>query len=379
MLYRLCPASHTMNLNRFTTVKNRFAHWLIRQPQNIVGVDIGTGQIKAVEIALLNGNPILKAVGLIDLPDNVVQDGYIKDAEILVDTIRRLLTTSGITSRDVVVAVAGRSVFVREIFLPAMNSEELKEAIKWDMEKYVPYEPDSYYYDFAVIGSGKSELEIRVLLVAAPHDLVNTLVAVLEEADCKPLVLDIEPLAILRTMTEVQNAMVIDIGADVAQVTIFQGGSPAVTRFFPIGGRNFTEVIMQTLELEYDKAERLKLRQSGLLKHPDFAGELPLLHQRLQLLVDELGREVRRTVEYYQVQNREAVIDSVYLTGGGSKLDNLLQHLAVQLGDVQLVKHNPLNVVSPVALLDRDYLQGMAPQLTVAIGLALRGENYDSH
>ncbi|HWR43645.1 type IV pilus assembly protein PilM [Sporomusa sp.] len=368
-----------MNLNRFDIVKNRLLEWLIRRPSNVVGIDIGTGHVKAAEVLLNNGQPVLKAVGLIDLPENVMQDGYVANAEALADIIRRLLSTSGISSREVVVAVSGRSVFVREVMLPAMSKEELKEAIKWDLEKYVPYEPDSYYYDFAVIGQGKSELEIRVLLVAAPHDLVNTLIAVLKEANCKPLAIDIEPLALYRTLADAKNAIVIDIGNDASQVIVFQGSSPSVTRFIPVGGLRFTEVIMQTLELDYMEAERLKQRQAGLLKRPDFEGELPILHQRLELLVAELAREVRRTFEYYQVQNREAVIDRIYLTGGGAKLDNLPQHLTALLGDVQVLQHNPLNSLTAISSFDEQYLRSISTQMAVAIGLAMRGGNYDNN
>ena len=365
----MCPAGRVMNLKK---LKKHLVHWFAGQSPNIVGIDIGTGQVKAAELSLHSGHPILKAAGLIDLPEHVVEDGYVFEREALADSIRRLLATSGISSRDVVVAVAGRAVFVREIIFPVMTKEELKAAVRWDMEKYVPYEPDSYYYDFAVIGPGKDEAELKVLLVAAPHELVNTLADALAAAGCKLLAIDIEPLAVFRTLHDVKNTMVIDIGTTISQISVFQDESPAVTRLIPIGGRKFTEVIMQTTGLEYPEAERLK-QQTGMLKYRDLKGELSMAHQRLQLLASELGREVERTVEYYQAQNRETVLDRIYLTGGGSKLDNLPEYLAAQLGDIQVLRHNPLSVLTPAASLDREYLHGLAPQLAVAIGLALHG------
>lgn len=365
----MCPASHVMNL------KKRLAHWFAGQSQNIVGIDIGTGQIKAAELALHSGHPILKATGVIALPEHAVEDGYVLNSEALADSIRRLLAISGISSRDVVVAVTGRAVFVREAFFPAMIEEELKEAVKWDMEKYVPYEPGSYYYDFAVIGPGKDESELKVLLVAAPHELVNSLVTALAAANCKPIAIDIEPLAVFRTLNDAQNAMVIDIGTTVSQISVFQGISPAVTRLIPIGSRKFTEVIMQTMGFEYAEAERLK-QQTGMLESYDVKSEWSIVHQRFQLLISELVREVERTIEYYQIQNREAILDRIYLTGGGSQLDNLPECLVAQLGDIQVLRHNPLSVLTPVSSLNREYLHGLASQLAVAIGLALHGENY---
>lgn len=357
---------------------SRLAGLFVRQPQNIVGIDIGTGLVKAAELALSNGQPVLKAVGLLELPEHTVKDGYVLDSNVLADSIQSLLANSGISSRDVVVAVAGRAVFVRELLFPAMSKEELKEAVKWDMEKYVPYAPGTYYFDFAVIGPGKSDAELKVLLVAAPHELVNTLIAALETADCQLLAIDIEPLAVVRTLTEAHNVMVIDIGATVSQLSVFQDASPVVTRLIAIGGRKFTEIVMQTLELEYAEAERLK-RQFGMEKCNDFKGKLPILEQRFQLLINELVREIQRTIEYFQLQNLEFMIDRIYLTGGGSKLGILPEYLVAQLGDIQVLQHNPLHVVTPAASLNREYLHALSPQLAVAIGLALHGGNYGNH
>lgn len=359
--------------NKFVTIKSKLANWLIKQPVSAVGIDIGSSYVKAAEVAFGHGKTELRAVGLIDLPENIVEEGYITNAPALTEIIRQLIINSGIASREVVVAVSGRSVFVREVILPLMKQEELKEAIKWDMEKYVPYEPGSYYYDFAVVGPGNNELEIKVLLVAALHELVNTLVNVVKQADCKPIAIDIEPLAIYRTLRDADNAMIIDIGTHVSQLMLFQGASPAVSRSIPIGGCSFTEVIMRTLGLDYSEAERLKYCQTCQLKHPDFEGQLPIVHQQLALLVDELAREVQRTVEYYQVQNREVVIDRLYLTGGGAKLANLPQYIAAKLGGVQVFLHNPLTAVLSSTGLDEHYLQDMALQFAMSIGLAIRG------
>lgn len=372
MRFSLCLVSHIMVPNRFTAITSKLGNWLSKQPASAVGIDIGSSCVKAAEISFSNGQKELRAVGILDLPKDIMEEGFITNAEALTAVIRQLLINSGIVSREVVVAVSGRLVFVREVMLPVMNQAEIKEAIKWDMEKYVPYEPGSYYYDFAVVGPGNNELELKVLLVAAPHELVNTLVNVIKQADCRPIAVDIEPLAIYRSLSAAESAMIIDIGSHVSQLMLFQGSSPAVSRFIPFGGLSFTEVIMRTLELDYTEAERLKQCQTG--QNPDFEGQQSLLmYQQIDLLVDELAREVRRTVEYYQVQNREAVFDKLYLTGGGAKLINLPQHISAKLGGVPVLLHNPLTAVRLSPGIDTCYLQEMALQFALSIGLAMRG------
>ncbi|WP_425060712.1 type IV pilus assembly protein PilM [Sporomusa carbonis] len=362
-----------MKISKFALVKDKVARWLVRRPTNIVGIDIGSGAVKMAEVAIQQDTPLLKAVGIAELPENILEDGYVADIPALAGVLNRLLNTSGIGAQAAVMAVSGRNVFVREVMFPAMSYEELREAIKWDMEKYVPYDPDSYYYDFAIAGTGKTELEIKVLLVAAPNDLINGLVAAVKEAGCKPIAVEIEPLALQRTIPGAANCLVIDIGDSVSQIHVFQSGSPSITRPIPLGGRRFTEVIMSALDLEFTEAERLKQRQMGLLQRVDYEGERSFLHQQLFFVVEELAREVRRTYEYYQIQNREAIVEKIILTGGGAKLDNLAHHLAAQLEDIQVILHNPLAGIGISPSLDAGYVGEIDLRLAMPIGLALRG------
>ncbi|SDF08880.1 type IV pilus assembly protein PilM [Sporolituus thermophilus] len=343
-----------------------------RKTDHLLGIDIGTGAAKLAEVVFRRGHPLVMAVGMVDVPDGVMENGYIVDSAMLAQTLRQLLVVSGARARDAVFAVGGKSVFVREMLFPAMNEEELREAIKWDIEKYVPYEPDSYYYDFAVVGPGKSELEIKVLLVAAPRAIVDSITTVAKDLGLRPVAVDIEPLALYRTLEEAENALVIDIGCELSQVSVFQQGSLAVMRAIAVGGRRFTEVAASALDLEFGEAERFKRRQKGLLRRPDQEGEQSELHRQLELVVNDLAREVLRTAEYYQLQNKEVRIEKVLVCGGGSKLDNLSHHLAAQLG--LPVYHQPfLPQLKIDGGIDPQYLKENFSQFAVAVGLAMRG------
>ena len=344
------------------------------QHGSALGIDIGSSFIKVVEISEQNNQPLLKSVGLIDLPSKVMENGYIVDEEVLTETLRHVLATSGVTAKDAVVTVDSRTVFVREVPFPAMNTEELREAVKWDMEKYIPYGSEEYYFDFAVTGSGKTEFEMRVLLVATPQSMINSLVKVCKSVGLKLLAIDIEPLALQRTLSGAENAIVIDIGGQFSQITLFQQGNLVVTRTINIGGQHFTDRIIQILELEPGEAETFKLRQQGILHKVDWTDEKSLVHQQLELLLNDLVKEVRRTAEYYQMQNKEAMFDKVFLAGGGSKLDNLVQHFAQRL-DMPVALNDPLALLAINPSFDRDYIKKLSAQLSVALGLALYGSN----
>ncbi len=343
----------------------------LKKSSDVIGIDIGTGSIKLVEIAWQKDQPILKNFGIKELPDRTIEDGRIIEAQQLTDTLSDLLATTRTYSKNAVVAVGGRVMFARELSFPTMEMKELAEAIKWDLEKYIPYAPGTYYYDFAIIGKGDTDTEIKVLLVASPLETVDTMINVIKNVGLKLVAVDLEPLALQRIFVDAEKAMVIDIGALLSQVTVFQNGSPAVIRNIPIGGRNFTRIIMQTLDIEFNEAEQIK-QQQKILSRTDIEHDYVDVQKQLQLLVAEFARDIRRTAEYYQQQNEGAKIDKVLITGGGAKLDYLVDYLSTQW-DVPAVLQNPLGKLKISDTFDKKHLERVAPQLGTAIGLALRG------
>jgi type IV pilus assembly protein PilM len=359
---------------RFIQLTASIKQWLTSSPVSTIGIDIGSGVVKIAEIGWHNGQPTLTAAGLAALPEDLVRDGIILDKQVMAETLQRLMATAGVTGKHAVISVSGHAVFIRELTFPVMTDEELRQAIRWDLDKYIPADAENYYFDFAVVGAGKQPHEVRVLLVAAPQSMIDAVTAICKEVGLKPVAIDIEPLAISRTFTCAANSMVVDIGQKLCQLTIFQDNCPVVARLIPLGGARYTDVIKNSLELDYSEAELLKQRQRGLLQAASGnAPEGSSVHRQLTLIVEELSREIRRTADYYQAQNREAVIDGVILTGGGAQLDNLAGNIAAQLGGIEVKLHNPLGEIGITKSFDAEWLHTIAPQLTVAIGLALRG------
>jgi type IV pilus assembly protein PilM len=352
-------------------VWKRIEKFLLKKTSNVIGIDIGTGAIKIVEISWKKNRPVLKNFGIKTLSTHIMEDGHIVNSDLLTDTLRQLLATTHTSSKKAIIAVGGRGMFARELVFPIMTREELQEAIRWDLEKYIPYAPNSYYFDFSIMGKGDLETEIKVLLVAAPHELINNITTIVKSVGLLPIAIDVEPLALYRTFTDAENAMLIDIGELLSQVTVFQKGRPVVIRNIPIGGQRMTEVIMQVLNISFNEAERLKQSQIDLF-NVDILEEYAEIKQQLVLLLTEFIREIRRTAEYYQLQNSSVIIDKIYITGGGSKMNNLVPYLASQL-DLPLVIHDPLAKLEIPASFDKNYLQQVASQLGTAIGLSLRG------
>lgn len=354
-------------------MKENILHFFTGSTGAVLGIDIGTGTVKIAELTKKGGKHVLKSAGIVALPDSMLEEGAGIDSTALTETICQAVAASGAASREAVVAVSSKAVFVRELSFPPMTANELKEAIKWDVEKYVPYPPNSYYYDFSIIEAEKEGSELKVLLVAALHETVDLLAKAVVDAGLKLIAIDIEPLAIFRTLNGAEHILIVDMGAAFTQVTLFQNGSPVLTRDIDIGGQRFTEEIMQTLGLDFSEAERLKQRQEGLLKRPNSEEEPSPLQQQLEMLIAELAREIRRTAEYYQMQHQGVVFERLVITGGGAKLDNLLDYFKGHFEDMRVTMHEPLQMLAINPSLDPAYVRNLSAQMPVAVGLALYG------
>ena len=354
-------------------MRNVFAKMLSRRPSTHVGLDISSGSVKIAEVANRKGFFVLNQIGVADIPQSIVQENGFADKEKLGELIRTLLSTSGVTCREVTAGLGGRNVFSRELSMPKMDEKEMKEALKWDIGQYVPFPPDTYYYDFAVLGPGGSETEVKVLVVAAPQENVNYLRDVCSNADLSLQAVDFEALALKRTLAAQENILIVDIGTEVCQVVVYRELYPALVRTIPIGGRQFTEVIMNMLNLTFREAEAFKIKERNLLPQPQASEEeSPELQQQLKILTDELGREIRRTLEYYQMQNSQVKITPVYLTGGGALFGRLATVLNAHI-NVPVVKHDPLVQFKTSAYYDQQYIEDVASRFAIAVGLGLLG------
>ena len=352
-----------------------FAEKLLRKiagrREDAIGLDIGSGSVKMADVVLRNGKPYLKKMALMEAPERAVEDGAIAEEDLLADTLQKLAAKNGFAGGRVAAALGGRNLFIREVNFPRMTEKEMREAIRWDLEKYVPFSPDNLYFDFWIVGSGATEMEVRVLLVAVPKEVVDSLVRVVKKAGLKLVAIDIEPLAIQRTIPNATDCMLINSGAAVSQVTLFQNGSPVFTRNIPIGGNQFTETVMEGFEIDREEAELLKQKDNDFLDIAGSADNKEIVKKQMDRIVGELAGEVRRTLEYYQAQNRSVNISRIIITGGGAKLAMLPGKLA-QILDLPVTMHDPLALLELPASFNLQYLRGVGPQMSVAVGLAMR-------
>lgn len=336
-----------------------------------VGVDVGSGLVKLVEIQHGKRPVVTKAAAAPVLPDAIVE-GEIMDPGVVADAIRGLFQSAGVKQKKVVVAVGGRDVIIRKIQVDRMKEADAYEVVRWEAQQHIPFDIEGVELDFQVLDPEGEGVQMDVLLVAAKRELVESKRALLAEAGLEPAVVDVDAFA-LHNAFEVNYpeamegvAALIHIGHEVTNINLLYNGVPLLTRDLSVGTRKFREDLQRERGLSAEDAESM-LR--GLERSPD-------LEPYVQSRGEEIAIGVERALAFLQSSSREAgAIQRAYCSGGGARIPGL----AEVLGDRLRV---PIEVADPlrgIAVKEGAFgsvpVDEIAPLMILAVGLALRRVN----
>jgi type IV pilus assembly protein PilM len=300
-------------------------------------------------------------------------DGALMDSVTIIDTIRELITTSKVKTKDVVTSISGHSVIVKKITLPYMTDAELEESIKWEAERYIPFDINDVNIDFQTFGSNPENPEVMdIVLVAAKKDIINDYVSVIMEAGLNPVIIDIDAFALENMLAinyEIGKGEVVavaNIGASTTNINILRNNVSAFTRDIFKGGNQVTEDIQRQLHVDYDEAEKIKVGSKVEVTSRSVVQNL------LKTNSESLAVEIRNSLDFFQSSSTYEKISKLYLSGGGSKIKDFDLILQQEIGiPVELV--NPfMKVEYNEKNFDTEYLREIGPIMAVGVGLASR-------
>ncbi|MGZ8581369.1 MAG: type IV pilus assembly protein PilM [Actinomycetota bacterium] len=360
-----------------------------------IGLDIGSTAVRAVEIT--GGDPptVIKAAQ-VPLPAGAVENGEVKEPEVVAEALRELWERGGFKAKRVFMGVGNQRVVVREIALPYLPEKELRASLGFQVQEFIPMAVDEAVLDYDPIGEFEQDDRrmLRMLLVAAQRQMVDTVVSAATGAKLEPVGLDLVPFAMVRSVGTTGVGMdledegdeaVIDIGAHVTNIVVHARGTVRFVRILPSGGRDVTLAIARGIGVEDDVAERLKRGEEVELEVPprvdeeggDEVAEAPDLSRVREIAMQRAASfvdEIRSSLEFYTAQAQGARIARVLVTGGGSKLEGFLellrQRIPVEVEAGQVFQH----ARSQLSLSD-EALAEAEPVLAVAVGLAIPGRN----
>lgn len=349
-------------------------------PRALLGLDIGTSSVRAAEVSAKTEPPTLARFASVPLPRGAVSGGEIADADAVAAALRELVSKGRFSVKQTAIGIANQKVVVRQIDMAAMEEEELKGALQFQAQEYIPIPIEDAILDYQVLDEFSAENGDRmqkVLLVAAQRDMVTTFVNVASDAGFDPAVVDLSPFADMRALASATPLLgtrdgeaLIDIGAGVTNIVVHEQGRPRFVRILPMGGDDISDALVSGLSIDWTEAESVKSRvgvspEGGPMP---LEGAAKIIEQRASAFIDE----VRGSIDYYLTQTGTERITTVIITGGGSKLPGLHERLASGL-HLPVEEGQPLTRVKIGKVSQTpDELAGMSAVSAVAIGLALR-------
>ena len=344
---------------------------LFRRAKSLVGLDIGSSSVKAIELKPAGKGFRVSAIGVESVPPDSIVDGAIIDGGAVADAVRRLFANKKFKAKDVVASLSGNSVIVKKITLPAMTEAELSESIYWEAEQYIPFDIQDVNLDYEILDSG-AQGQMEVLLVAAKKDKIADYTNVISQAGKTPVIVDVDVFA-LQNAFEANYGFepgavvaILNAGASAININILSGSQSVFTRDVSMGGNAFTEAVQKELNLPYESAEQLKKGQDVDGATYEDARAV------LRAMTDNVLLEVEKTFDFFKATASNDRIDRIMLCGGASRVEGFAESLRERFA-TEVEQFDPFRQVGMDAKkVGIDNADDYGPVAAVAMGLALR-------
>lgn len=354
--------------------------------ETTVGIDIGSSCIKAVEIEPAGGGWKVVSAAVTPTPRDAIKEGAVINVVDVSQQIRSALRDASIKATSAVCAISGSPVIVRQVQFPKMPEAVLRKSIKYEASKHISSSVEDSLVEFEILGEADEPGQMNVMLVAAPREMVESRVKALESAGLEPLAVDVEAFALIRSLVEFsatdeylhRTVALMDMGASHTDVNIVSRGQFVLTRNIPIAGDGFTNAIKSLTGGTFDEAEAMKLdmTKEASLDQLSATGQENRCWRVVQPLLDELIREIRRSVHFFQSTLPEGSSDmqvsKIMLTGGTARMPGMAAYISSKLG----IPAQIADVFSQTAIsagdVPRKLLEEHGPVLAVGAGLALK-------
>lgn len=340
-----------------------------------IGLDIGTSGVRAAELSFGKHGVTLEKFGQVAVHEGAVRDGEVIDGPAVTHAIKQLWQATRFSHKQVVLGVANQRVIVRQIDLPWMPASDLRKALPFQVQDFLPMPAEQAVLDFHPLetttdtSGGRTQ---RGLLVAASRETVLANVHAAEKAGLKVSMVDLTSFAVLRaigkrTDVDVQTEALVDVGARVTNIVVHSGGVPRFVRILLMGGQDITDAVAERLGVPQLEAEGLK-QELGLYGS---GTELTNAARAVESTASTFVDEIRGSLDYYRASNPDYPVERVVVSGGGSLLRGLVDRISTATR-LPVQGGNPLGAMRIGKTgLDEQQLAVVQPLAAVPVGLAL--------
>lgn len=329
---------------------------------SLLGIDVGSRSIKLVELLRKKDNFFLKALGEIAIPLGLLESEGKEGIETLSSYLKKLIEDSGCHATDAVSVIPSDKVFTAIVNFPTMPEDELKYAMKWEIRRQIPDYLEEKTVNWEVVGREKG---LEIFLASTPRSLVSKYLRVIRESGLNPVSLDIEPVALVRSLAkDIKGAsIIIHLGSSFSTLNLVENSALKITRNLRIGEDEMVRSLVGVAG-DYTSAKKL-LYDYGFFRSKG-KGKV---YNALKPSIGSVVSEFERLSRYAQEKNKKE-LSQVIISGGCAEIPNLVDYLS-QAISFEINIANPWEKIDCSAIPSPDRLVKIGPRFAVAVGLAM--------
>ncbi len=337
--------------------------------QKIIGLDIGSYSIKAVEI--IN---TFKSYEIANFYENVIPHIEELSPDMVVPTcMEQLFDQNNIRADRIVTAMPGQYISSRVIPFAFNNPRKIESSIIPTVEDVVPFNLDDMIVDHQILGA--HEDQTVALVVMTRKNFLASFLEHLQRINIDPKLVDVDSLAFYNLSPYLKMEPgkcygLVDVGHEKTSVCIVQDHILRTFRSINLGGRYLTEFLARDLEVDFNEAQRIKHRVSQVFceadKGHDLQGDDKIIAERMTLAANAIVKELGRTLYAFKTWEKSP-IEGIFLSGGTATVKNFDSYLSDHLEVA--VSNNRLDQTD---LKISDDLSDDMPKMTQGIAIGIR-------
>jgi type IV pilus assembly protein PilM len=343
--------------------------------KSIVGVDISSNSIRAVEVAdAEKARPTVVRFAEVPTPSGSVSKGEVIEPNTVATALKELWSLGRFRSKNVILGMGNQRVLSRDLTVPRATLAQIRESLPFQVQDMLPVPVVDAILDFYPTSEAVQDgvPVLNGLLIAAVKDAVLSNVRAVQLAGLNPAGVDLIPFALSRILVSraaLPGAVaLVEVGAETTSVVIVSNGVPRFVRIIPTGGVDITRALAGRLDIGEAEAEAVK-RYLGLganAQTPDDHRAAAVINE----LANELMSSLRNTINYYVNTHPAEHVNQIILSGGGSHLQGFAGALT-EFAQIPVATGRPFGGATFARSIPAEELELHGTSIAVAYGLAV--------
>jgi type IV pilus assembly protein PilM len=336
--------------------------------RTVWGIDIGQCALKALKLRDAGGRLEVAEFEVLAHP-RILSEPEVDRDQLIRDALQKFLANHNVVGSQVVISVPGQASFSRFVKLPPVEPKRIPDIVRFEAEQQIPFPINEVIWRYQTFRDPDSP-DVEVGIFAMKRSDVAEMLHHFNEAALPVDIVQVAPLSLYNFMMhdeqfDTEGATILaDVGADKTDLVIADKGR-LWTRTIQIGGNNFTEALVRTFKLSFDKAEELKLSAAS----SKYARQI---FQAMRPVFADLVQEIQRSIGFYTSLHRETRFKKLVGLGNGFRLPGLQKFIEQNI-NVSVARVDGFNKLTLSSSVNAPVFHENVPALAVAYGLAIQG------